>query len=215
MAGDFLDVRIDLCARYGSGYEEGFVVSHVDDIGGTEYSRLYHPYPKLRYQLDYTNGNREGLAKRITDLFKRCAGTMQYFRVKHYAEFTTNNKTQPPTAQDQLLIQLPTPAGQYVYQLVTWYDYPSLPWAPRRLITKPIPFTEKIAIDGVELDHSLFTVDYDHGTVTLIIPPGGTVSGGCEFDIPMRFSADYQGTFNNLDVLSASMALIEVLDGSS
>jgi uncharacterized protein (TIGR02217 family) len=216
MAGDFyLEERINLCARYGSGYEEGFVVSHTEDIGGSEYSRLYHPYPKLRYQLDYTNGAREGLAKEITDLFKRCAGTMHYFRVKHYAEFTTNNKTQAPTAQDQLLIQLPAPVGEFIFQLVTWYGSTAIPWTARRLITKPSIFTVKIAIDGVEVDSSLYFVDQLTGTVHFYDDPVGVVTGGCEFDIPMRFAADYSGTFNNLNVLSASMSLIEILDGSS
>jgi uncharacterized protein (TIGR02217 family) len=214
MAGQFLDERIDLCARYGTSYEEGFVVSHIDDVGGSEYSRFYNPYPKLRYELNYQNGNRDGLAKRITNLYKNAGGTYRYFRVHHYAEFTTNNKTQPPTATDQLLIATPNDFGYFSYQLTTWYHFPS-PAAPRRLITKPVPGTVKVAVGGVEPDSSLYYIDDQLGTVNFYSDPGGSVTAGCEFDIPMRFAADYSGVFNNLNVLSASVSLIEVLDASS
>ncbi len=213
MAGDFIDVRIDLCARYGTSFEEGFTVAHVNDIGGSEYSRLYHPYPKLRYELHYENGNRDGLAKSITNLFKRALGTFHYFRVHHYAENTTNNKTEPPTALDQEMKYIGLAGANYEFQLQTLYGTAGQVPMPRRTITKPRPGTVRVALGGAEIPATDFTVNYTTGRVIILVQPIGPITAGCEFDIPMRFEADYSGVFNNLNVQSATVALIEVLDG--
>lgn len=201
----FLNERIDTCARYGTAYSESFQVTHYRDIGTSEYSRIFGPYPLLRYELNYSNGNMDALAKSISDLFKKTLGTYRPFRVKHYAEFTTHNKTETPTPVDQLLIDL----NNDLYQLVTWYDTPG-PESPRRLILKPIVGTVRIAVDGVEVV-SGFTINYNNGTVQFLAPPVGVVTGGAEFDIPMRFEEDYSGVFNNLNVISATVALVEVM----
>lgn len=218
MAGEFIDERIDPCARYGTSYEEGFEVSHITDIGGAEYSRIYSPYPRLRYELSFANGDREGLAKRITKLYQRCAGTFRYFRVKHYAEFTTNDRTKPPTPLDGPLLPIPNDTGEFLYRFVVLYDDPmtsSFFFFPRRIITKPVANTVRIAVNGLEVGPSVFYVDYTRGIVHFYSDPAGSVTGGCEFDIPMRFDANYSGTFNNLGVLSASVSLIEVLDADT
>jgi uncharacterized protein (TIGR02217 family) len=201
----FLNERIDLCARYGTSYSESFSVSHYRDIGTSEYSRIYDPYPLLRYELNYSNGNVDELAKKISNLFKKAMGTYRPFRVKHYAEFTTNNKTQTPTPFDQQLIEL----LNFNYQLVTWYDIPG-PESPRRLILKPIVGSVRVAVDGVEVV-SGFTINYNNGTIQFLKSPGGVVTGGAEFDIPMRFDDDYSGVFNNLNVISATVVLVEVM----
>lgn len=201
----FLNESIDLCARYGTNFSQSFSVSHYRDVGTSEYSRIFSPYPLLRYELNFANGNVDELANNIIKLFEKAMGTYRPFRVKHYAEFTTNNKTQTPTAIDQPLIDL----NNYLYQLVTWYDTPG-PESPRRLILKPVVGTVKIAVDGLEVV-SGFTVNYNNGTVQFLDDPGGVVTGGAQFDIPMRFEQDYSGVFNNLDVISATVALIEVM----
>lgn len=214
MSGDFINERIDLCARYGTSYGEGFSVSHVTDVGGTEHSRIFNPYPKLTYELNFSNGNKDGLAKRVSDLFKRAMGTYSYFRVKHYAEFTTNQRTEPPTPNDQLctIIAAPSIDNEWVYQIVVWYRNPG-PIFPLRIITKPVLNTVRVAVNGIEVTTG-FYVDYMRGRIHFLADPGGTVSAGAEFDIPMRFAADYSGVFNNLDVISATVSLIEELDGS-
>lgn len=205
MAGTFLNEQISLCARYGSSYSESFDVSHYEDIGKNEYSHIFSPYPQLGYELSFVNGDKEGLAREISDLYKKAMGTFRPFRVKHYAEFTTHNKTQAPTALDQRLIDL----LNFKYQLVTWYDTPGSQ-APRRLILKPVQDSVLIAIDGIEV-FTGYTVNYINGTIQFDADPGGVVTGGCEFDIPMRFAADYSGVFNNLDVISATVSLKEIL----
>jgi len=206
MAGPFLDERIDLCARYGTGYSEGFSVTHTEDSGGSEYSKIHHPYPKLEYELSFANGDQDGLAKRLENLHKRCMGTYRCFRVKHYAEWTTNDRTKTPTALDQQLINV----GSNKYQLVVWYDDPS-PEAPRRLIRKPVDDSVKIAVGGVVVTVG-FTVDYTDGTVQFESTPEGVVTGGCEFDIPMRFAMNYSGVFSNYKTISSTISVVEVLN---
>lgn len=206
MAVPFLDERIDLCARYGTGFSEGFSVTHTQDISGNEYSRLLHPFPRLEYELSFANADQDDLAKRLADLYKRCAGTYRPFRVKHYAEYTTNDYTLPPTAFDHPLINL----GDNRFQLVVWYGAPAAE-TPRRLIRKPVAGSAKIAVNGVVVVAG-FTVDYATGIVEFEETPVGAVTGGCEFDIPMRFAADYSGVFNSYRTISSTISVVEVLN---
>lgn len=204
----FIDERIDLCARYGTGFSNGYSVQHHQDVAGNEYSRLLHPYPRLEYELSFANAEQDGLARRLKDLYDRCGGTFGAFRVHHYAEYTTKNYTEPQSALDQPLVYL----GENRYQLVVWYGAAS-PTTPRRLVKKPVQGSVVIGVGGVQVSTG-FTVDYATGIVTFAGAPGAAVTGGCEFDIPMRFAADYSGIFNSYKVISSTLSLIEVLNPS-
>lgn len=202
----FLNTRIDLCARYGSSFSERWEVQSHTDSGGNEYQRLVHPYPRLEYDLSFANGEQDGLAKAVHELYQAAGGTYAAFRVHHYAEYTTNQKTQPPTALDQPLVNL----GGNKFQLVTWYGSMA-PVTPRRLIKKPVAGSVRVGVGGDAVS-SGFVVDYTTGIITFDNAPGGAVTGGCEFDIPMRFAADYSGVFNSYKIISSTVSLIEVLN---
>ena len=61
-----------------------------------------------------------------------------------------------------------------------------------RPITKPVAGTVKVAVGGVVLGVSAFTVDTVTGLVTLVTAPaaGAAVTAGFEFDTPVRFDGD-------------------------
>ncbi len=60
-----------------------------------------------------------------------------------------------------------------------------------RPITKPVPGTVRIAVDGVER-HSGWTVSVDSGEVLFDVPPspGAEIRAGFEYDCPVRFESD-------------------------
>jgi len=202
----FINRRISLHSRLMTSFSENFAVQHHKDVGGNEYSRLQHPYAMLEYTLNYSNMIRESEAREILELFQEAGGTFAAFRLKHKQEFTTNNKTLAPTPLDQPLIDL----GDDKFQLVTWYGTPS-PTTTRRLIKKPVAASVVVAVDGVTVTTG-FTVNYNSGVITFDDTPVGDVTGGCEFDIPMRFAADYSGTLNDNKVISSVINLVEVLN---
>ena len=56
-----------------------------------------------------------------------------------------------------------------------------------RAISKPVPGTVRVAVDGDET--TAFTIDTATGIVTLATPPisGAIIQAGFEFDVPVRF----------------------------
>lgn len=65
----------------------------------------------------------------------------------------------------------------------------------------------------VDIDSSAFTVYTSGGTVQTAPASGETVTGGCYFDIPVRFDDDLSGSFMSHGVLSISgTSLIELLN---
>lgn len=205
MARPFLEEQISLDARYGSSFTETYDVQNTEDASG-DYGKLLSPYPKLRYDLNFANCLIESLAKQLRDLYHRSAGTFGGFRLKHYADFTTKNYTQAPTHTDQILIPITTK----IFQLVRWYGPQNVAASPRRLIRKPVTGTVKIGVAG-SLVTTGFTIDHATGLVTFASVPGGQVTGGCEFDIPVRFEAGYSGNYNTANVISANLSVVELL----
>lgn len=79
----------------------------------------------------------------------------------------------------------------------------------RALITaKPSSTTITVAINS-----TLFSDYTSGGTVQTWPIAGEAVTGGCYFDIPMRFDADLSGAFSSFGVLNVSgISLVEVLN---
>lgn len=62
-----------------------------------------------------------------------------------------------------------------------------------RPISKPVAGTVRIGVAGVEQTPTThFAVDTTTGAVTFATPPsvGQVITGGCEFDVPVRFDTD-------------------------
>lgn len=207
MARPFLEERISLDARYGSDFTESYSVKNTEDASGAEYAQLLFPFPKLRYNLNFANCQTEVLAKQLRDLYHRCGGTFGGFRLRHFVDFSTNNYTQVPTHSDQQLIQV----SSTVFQMVRWYGPQGVSTSTRRLLRKLVSGTVKIGVGG-SLVTTGFTVDHNTGLVNFASPPSGAVTGGCEFDIPVRFESDYSGTYNTANVISANFQVVELLN---
>jgi uncharacterized protein (TIGR02217 family) len=206
MARPFLNERISLDARYGTGYSVSFSVINNNDSGGSSYSKLIHPYPLLTYDLNFANCQQDELAKELQSLYMRSGGMHGGFLVRHHAEYTTNDCTKAPTHNDQQLIDL----GGNKYQLVIWYGSPGGA-SPRRLIKKPVAGSVVVGVSG-SLVVTGFAVDYSTGIITFSSPPAGVVTAGCEFDIPMRFESDLSGTFTSYKIISSNLSVIEILN---
>nr|WP_286948252.1 DUF2460 domain-containing protein [Pseudomonas sp. UBA6718] len=65
----------------------------------------------------------------------------------------------------------------------------------------------------VNINSALFSAYTSGGTFNTRPQSGEVVTGGCYFDIPMRFDADLSGSFTSFGVLSATgIGLVEVLN---
>lgn len=101
-----------------------------------------------------------------------------------------------------------------VFQLVKSYGAGFEPY--RRPITKPVPGSVRIAIDGVELPPSAFSVETMTGLVTMAAAPaaGADLSAGFLFDVPVRFDTDRLDVeLTSFDAAEAPhIPLVEVLE---
>lgn len=188
---DFLEQRIAGGISYGSSYTDEYQVQITQTAAGAEYRKLVHPYPVRRFRLTF----RQALANVWTDvlnLYHRCYGRYAGFRVRAFDDYTTAaDGRSAPTKDDQALIYVS--AG--VYQLVKVYGLDAAGIGigrPSRTIYKPVAGTTVIAKNGVLLSSGV-SVDTTTGRITISPAPSypaDTITGGCEFDIPVRFDVD-------------------------
>lgn len=188
---EFLEQRIAGGISYGSSYSDGYAVQIAQSAAGAEYRKLIHPYPVRRFHLNF----REAMASMWADvlnLYHRCYGRYAGFRAKAFDDYTTaTDGRSAPTMGDQTLVYV----SSGVYQMVKVYGLDAAGIAigrPYRTIYKPVAGTVVIAKNGV-LVSSGVSVDTTTGRVTISPAPAypaDTITGGCEFDIPVRFDCD-------------------------
>jgi uncharacterized protein (TIGR02217 family) len=203
---EFLEQRIATGISYGSSYSDEYSVTVATTAGGAEYRKLVHPYPVRRFRLIY----REALASMWTDvlnLYHRAYGRYAGFRAKAFDDFTTaTDGRSAPTMSDQVL----TYVSSGVYQLRKYYGLDATGISigrPSRVIYKPVTGTTLIAKNGV-LVSSGVTVDTTTGLVTISPAPSypaDVITGGCEFDIPVRFDVDLS--------VDQSMPAVRMIEG--
>lgn len=183
---EFLEERLPVCVRMGNSYADEYTVEITQTANRGEYRRLVQQYPVRIFNIRYTRET-SVLWDQILSLYHRCYGMFAGFRVKVDDDFSTNNLTGIPTALDFPLDEITATT----FQLQTYYGLGGSAITiglPSRLIYKPVSGTVKIAVAGVE-QFAGWTVDYTTGIVTFDVDPSGTVTGGCEFDIPCRFNS--------------------------
>ena len=127
--------------------------------------------------------------ERLIAFFEARAGMLHAFRWKDWSDFRS-----APASAEVAPIDQPLGLGdgvQTVFQLAKTYR--SGPAAARRVITKPVPGSVRVAIGGIEQIEGLaWTLDPLAGTDTFATPPAAEaeVTAGFEFDVPVRFDTD-------------------------
>lgn len=134
----FLEETFDTCARYGTAFGEGYAVVNTVDAGGNSYGKLIHPYPMLRYELDFSNVQSAQARGDIIDLFHRSFGTFGGFRLRHHSDYSSNNFVNTPTAADQAMVPATVSPSALRWQLARWYGEQVMGQSPLRLIRKPL-----------------------------------------------------------------------------
>ena len=106
-----------------------------------------------------------------------------------------------------------------IFQMVKTYsaDGSSSTLWEKRIITRPVSGTVTMALNGVTQSGSAFAVDYSTGKVTFVTAPGSgvAVTGGCQFDVPVRFNTDEMKlTIEDYNILSwGSISVVELKEG--
>jgi uncharacterized protein (TIGR02217 family) len=128
----------------------------------------------------------------VIEFFEARTGRLHGFRWKDWADFKSVAPQTATSATDQTI---GTGNGATAaFQLVKAYTSGGSTWT--RTIDKPVSGTVLISVNGVtKTSGTHFNVDSTTGMVTFTggnIPPNGhLVKAGFEFDVPVRFDADY------------------------
>lgn len=138
MARPFLEEQFLLDPKYGTSFDEAYAVTNTIDAGGNSYAKLHHPYPMLRYDLNYANSTRQFSREEILSLFHRSFGTFGGFRLRHHVDYSTNNFVGTPTFADQTLLPATVSPSALRWQLTRWYGTQVMGQSPLRLLRKPV-----------------------------------------------------------------------------
>lgn len=125
----------------------------------------------------------------VLEFFEARNGRLIGFRWKDWIDHRSGKPRSQPKASDQTIgIGDGTETS---FQLSKTYS--SGPRSYTRLISKPVDGTVLVEVNGVELSSGAFTVNTETGIVALAVAPatGQIVKAGYEFDVPVRFDADY------------------------
>jgi uncharacterized protein (TIGR02217 family) len=127
--------------------------------------------------------------ERLIAFFEARQGMLHAFRWKDWADFRSTLASAEIRPIDQLL-----GAGDgatRAFQLAKTYR--SGGFEARRVITKPVPGSVRLAIGGIEQKEGLaWDLEPLSGVVTFRAAPGpgAEVTAGFEFDVPVRFDTD-------------------------
>lgn len=190
---DFHEIRLSVNYSFGTRWAPGFGTGvFVRDSGVN--SRLSKKLQATRrYEALYSVQSPADCHYLLS--FYLCRnGPAHGFRFKDLKDFTSApNGTDDPTPTDSVIY--PVGNSAVTYQLSKTYGSNGL--AGIRPITKPWGGV-KIAIDGVE-QTSGFSVDTTTGLVVFDSPPGGVVTAGFMFDVPVRFSPESELSMSYTD----------------
>lgn len=184
----FHDVRYPTNLSFGSSGGPERRTEIVTLVNGFE--ERNSPWQDSRRRYDAGHGMRSpDDLETLIAFFEARRGQLHAFRWKDWSDYKTCRPSQTVSATDQVL---GTGDGvQTVFQLVKVYASGGQSYT--RILTKPVAGTVKIAVNGVaRVAGADFSVNTDTGAVTFNVPPGAglAVTGGCEFDVPVRFDTD-------------------------
>jgi uncharacterized protein (TIGR02217 family) len=124
----------------------------------------------------------------LTAFFEARYGRLYAFRFKDFSDFKSCLPSKSAAPLDQ---PIGTGNGTIkTFALIKRYGTGNLTYD--RAITKPVPGTVRVAVAGVELAASAFSVNSLTGIMTLNAAPstGAAVTAGFSFHTPVRFDTD-------------------------
>lgn len=182
----FHNVQFPTDISYGSAGGPGYMTEIIEVDGGAEELVARWSLPRRVYDVAYGIKSRTQLAA-LQTFFVARLGAANGFRYKDWLDFSTAEDGQSaPTNLDAVI---GTGDGSTdTFQLVKRYTSGSE--TRTRALTKIVTGTTLVAVAGVA-QLSGWTVNEQTGIITFTTAPAsGSITAGCEFDVPVRFHGD-------------------------
>lgn len=191
----FHDVRLPETFSVGSLFGPGFQTKVIELDSLAEHRVQRGPVAgRRRYALEKSIANLDALYV-LYEFFLARQGSLNSFRLKDwldYATTSTGTVHRPGDSavaygdQDLVLV------SGFTYQFVKRYVSGSQIIV--RTLRKLVSGTVKVG-DGTGERTTGFSLDLQNGQVTFTSAPTGQVTGGCEFDVPVRFAEETDRSF--------------------
>jgi uncharacterized protein (TIGR02217 family) len=198
----FHDVRFPTDISFGSSGGPVFSTTIVSSFTGYEQRNINWMDARCRYNVAYGVRKAQQLEALLT-FFRARRGRGYAFRYQDWQDYQSCSVTATPAATDQVL---GTGNGtQKVFTLQKTYTSGTYSYA--RPITKPVAGSVLVAVAGVALPASGYSVNALTGEISLTTAPanGASVTAGFRFDVPARFDMDALAT--SLDQYGLGSAL--------
>ena len=160
-----------------------YSVTPIERASGHEDLNLNWSRPLHLYTVSI-DGEMESNIAEVLRFMHAHHGWAEPFRFKDWADYKSCDFDLEATPVDQPAIELTTTT----FQLVKDYIYGTQ--SQRREIRRPLSSAVQVAVDAVPVT-SGFSIDEQTGVVTFDSAPGGTVTWGGEFYVPVRFDGDF------------------------
>lgn len=185
----FHDVQFPTDVSYGSRGGPGFNTAVVATKADAEQRIPRRQIPRRSWNAAYGVKSVEQVAA-VRTFYTARMGAAHSFRYKDFSEFTTaEDHISPPTNTDETLGSIPSGGAPYTFQARKTFTSGGVTITQN--ITKPIPDTVVVAVNGVALIPSTdFIVDGTTGEITITTSQtiGQTVTYGAEYDHHARFA---------------------------
>jgi uncharacterized protein (TIGR02217 family) len=188
----FDEVRFPTGISYGSEGGPEFSTEVIELGNGYERRNQHWTLPRERWNVAYGVKTKADLDVLVSFFIARC-GRVRGFRFKNHDDFTI-------TQEQMWWVNATT------YRIVKHYG------SVVRFIHKPVTGTVHVLHDnGTAYPPGDWAVDVTTGIVTFTSAPAEVPRVTCQFDVPMRFDADYLSRrFEDYEARSASVPLLEV-----
>lgn len=172
---------ISFNSRGGPGFNT--IVTALDS--GYEQLSSRWESPRWRYNARYGVKRLDQLMF-VIEFYIARTGIANGFRYKDFLDFTTADDHRSSPNFDDIQIGVGD-GSRKTFQLKK--EYISGPITFSRVLNKPVSGTVSVALDGIPQGGG-WSVDTTTGIITFTTAPSNTISvtAGCEFDVPVRFS---------------------------
>ena len=184
----FHEVRFPPSISYGAVGGPGFRTTIFTRQSGYEDRNIEWSFSRAEYDVSMAIKTQAELDEVRAFFFAR-RGRAFGFRFKDWSDYKSTDAVSQISSTDQVLGE-----GDGVtsaYQLVKAYTDSINPYT--RVITKPVPSSVKVAIDGADLTNGVdFIVVPNAGVIVFGVIPdvGAQLTAGFHFDVPVRFNTD-------------------------
>jgi uncharacterized protein (TIGR02217 family) len=207
----FHDVRFPLPLAFGASGGPMRRTDITPLASGAEHRNTPHAQSRRRYNAGAGVKSIDQLAELIS-FFEARFGQLHGFRFRDPLDYKSCKPSENISSTDQIIGGGDGETRKYSLSK----NYSDEVSNYERRITKPLPQSAKIALNGIEVPSSEFDLNGQTGDVVFAVapPPESIITAGFEFDVPVRFDTDQLDV--SLEAFGAgqviNIPLIEILD---